>query len=262
MKIVHRISVNADNSDRESLNRLGVSVESGFVTFEVEESDRRWARLAEWCKEHHAVDDTRTEFSEAELAGSDWLALISDWHHGYPQPREDEFGYLEASYDLKAFCKACGTGLQQKASFQMKTEPKWGRRNLMQLNWVFDEYFLTPELWRIVFAPHQIPYRPVLSLGGAELYSVVQLVVEAETVVETDALMAQPCGTCGTIKYAPVARGRFPRLKSVPPSDVAKTNVYFGSEASANRVVLISQRMRRELLAAGARGVSMIPVAP
>jgi hypothetical protein len=261
MRIVHRIAINATDADQDHLNKLGISVGSGFVSFEMEESDDRWPHLAQWCQMRQAVDDIRTEFSPSELAAAEWLALIADWHHGYPQPRDEEFGYLDASYDLKGFCEACGTGLKQKAAFQMKGEPKWGRRNIMQLNWIFDEYFTTPELWRAAFAPHQIPCRPVRNTGGADLTTVVQLVVEAEATIETEGLSAQPCGICGCIKYSPVARGYFPRLKMVPSSGVAKTSVYFGSGASADRVVLVSQRIRRELVSAGARGVSMISVA-
>jgi len=261
MKIVHRISVNADQSDRESLKRLGVSIESGFVSFEVEESDGRWPRLEEWCEKHQAVDDPRTEFSSTELSSADWLALAPEWHCGYPQPDEDKFGYLNATYDLKNFCAACGIGLEQKAPFQMKAEPRWGRRNITQLNWVFDEYFLTTALWQAVFAPAQIPSRPVLNMHGEVMRTVVQLVVETRAVIDTEGLLGQPCRMCGAIKYPPVARGFFPRLKGEPSSSVARTNIYFGSGASANRVVLVSQRIRRELISAGAQGVSMIPIA-
>ena len=104
----------------------------------------------------------------------------------------------------------------------MKAEPKWGRRGVLQLNWVFDEYFATPEVWASFFEPHGIECRPVMNTRGA----------------------------------AP-----FPALRSEPSATMVKTKEYFGSGASAHKRVLISQAVARALIDHKVRGVSLRPVA-
>lgn len=117
-----------------------------LLAFDVGEDHEQWfeirATLDGWgVSEGHVT----TKFSREEVAQARWLDLVPDWHHGYPQPDEHESRYLSVTYDLSGWCSMCGTGLRQKAPLQMKAEPKWGRRGILQLNWVFDEYFVTPE---------------------------------------------------------------------------------------------------------------------
>jgi hypothetical protein len=106
----------------------------------------------------HSEGHVTTEFSKEEIDSARWIE-VGAWHHGYPQP-EDDFGYLRATYDLSEWCDACGIGLKQKASFQMKGEPRWGRRAILQLNWVFDELFVTPEVWSASSSPVALPAGP------------------------------------------------------------------------------------------------------
>lgn len=48
-------------------------------------------------------------------------------------------GYLMTTYGGTG-CGVCGVGQLQKAPFSMRAEPKWGRRHMMQLNWVADDW--------------------------------------------------------------------------------------------------------------------------
>src|SRR6266513_987519 len=167
MQFIHRISISSSPEIRAELADMGIVVgASGLVTFELDESHKSWPKVQRWVAARRAVDIVRTQFSKQELANAEWLELMPDWHHGYPQPDEDVFGYREATYDLTGYCPQCGTGLRQKAPFQMKSEPKWGRNSILQLNWIFDEYFVTPEVWAKVFDPHAVSSRPVLDTGG------------------------------------------------------------------------------------------------
>jgi len=233
---------------------------SGLVTFELDESHKSWPKVQRWVAARRAVDIVRTQFSKQELANAEWLELMPDWHHGYPQPDEDVFGYREATYDLTGYCPQCGTGLRQKAPFQMKSEPKWGRNSILQLNWIFDEYFVTPEVWAKVFDPHAVSSRPVLDTGGTELKTVVQLTVEQEISIVTEGLPTERCARCGELKYVPVMRGCFPALAHEPAGHMAKTRQYFGSGASASKRVLISQELALALAAENIRGASVRPV--
>lgn len=270
MKIVHRIGFRANSAQRRELEALGVQVPAGvarggdpLVAFDVDEDHPNWPTLRALFEQWNASDMVRTEFSKTEVGAARWLNLMSDWHHGYPQPDELELGYRAATYDLTSYCERCGIGMKQKAPFQMKGEPRWGKKGILQLNWVFDEYFVRPEVWASIFKPYGIECRPVTNTRGAELKSVVQLVTHGEVGVVTDGLSAQECSRCGRTKYLPVTRGAFPALTGEPSTGMAmaKSKEYFGSGASAHKGVLVSQAVARALAARNVRGASLRPVA-
>jgi hypothetical protein len=188
------------------------------------------------------------------------LELVGGWEHGYPQP-EDDFGYRRVTYDGSVGCMACGVGLRQVAPFRMRAEPKWGRRGVMQLHWVSDEFFVRPAVWSTVFEPFGSTCRPVLGPRGDELATVVQLVVDDEVDVVVDGLPRERCGRCGEWKFLPVERGPSPALAAEPSRPVARSRQWFGSGGSAYRMVVVSRDVRRALLDAMVRGVSFRPVA-
>lgn len=261
MEITHRISINSSPSIQRELAEFGVAVaDHGFVSFDVEESADAWPSVEAWIGRRQAVDIASTNFSKAEVLHASWLELEPEWHHGYPQPDEDEFGYRRATYDLSDWCEFCGIGMRQNAPFQMTGEPKWGRRSILQLNWVFDEFFVTPKFWDEVFRPHGVKCRSVTNARGIELKTVVQLSPHEEVGVVTQGLPEAACPQCGRTKYLPVTRGRSPALTSEPASSMVKTNVYFGSGASADKRVLVSNALARALIASKARGAALRPV--
>jgi hypothetical protein len=167
---------------------------------------------------------------------------------------------LAATYDMSDYCRTCGTGLKQKAPFQMKGEPKWGRNSIFQLNWVFDEYFVTPDAWAKVFEPPGIPKRPVLSSKGVELKSVLQLDIDQEAELDVQELHVTACAACGRSKYAPVVRGYSPALMQQPTDSMARSRRYFGSGGSAHKLVLVSQALSQSLVSHGIRGASFRPL--
>jgi hypothetical protein len=128
MRIVHDIAASVTEETAAELRALGIELSStGFITFDVDEGDAKWPRVAEWTARHGAVDTVRTEFTSDEIGRATWLELMPEWHHGYPQPEED-FGYLQVTYDLRDYCNACGMGLRQRSAFRMKREPKMGTK--------------------------------------------------------------------------------------------------------------------------------------
>lgn len=261
MQIVHRISVNAEASDRKQLAALGIVVGGeGFVTFEVDEEHESWKALEAWIAKRKAVDLVYTRFTKQETVSARWLQFRGDWHYGYPQPNQDEFGYLAVSYDLTDYCVECGCGKRQKAPLQIKSEPKWGRRAAFQLNWIFDEFFVTPELWKKVFKPRGIECRPVTNTKGVVLKTVVQLVVDDVVAIHTEGLPFETCVKCRRVKYLPHARGPFPAPERTPSKQMIKTKQYFGSGARAFHSVLVSDEIRDALAKENVRGASVTPV--
>jgi hypothetical protein len=210
----------------------------------------------------NVADIVTTSFSKEEVSVATWRALEPEWHWGYPQPSELEFGYLKATYDLSGYCGECGVGLKQIAPFQLKSEPKWGKRGILQVNWVFEEFFVTPEVSRKVFRPHGVESRPVLGANEKELKTVLQL-IEAPSLVDlrVDGLVAQKCQRCGRTKFVPPSKGFYPALKEKPSGAYVKTEQYFGSGSSAYRGVIVSRELGQMIARERVRGASQRPVA-
>jgi len=261
VELVHRLALWVDVKVQGELARLGIGVPIGFAGFDVSESDATWPAIQDWLRRRHPIDSVRTRFSADEIAQASWLALGVDNHQGYPQPRDDEFGYREATYDLSDFCPTCGVGLRQKAPFQMRGEPGWGRRGILQMNWVYDEFFVKPDVWESVFEPFGVSRRSVTNRSGRTLETVVQLVADGLVHLDTNGLASETCIACGRVKYLPIVRGPIPRLIELPVGSIVKSVEQFGSGGSAFRAVIVSQELGASLRSAGIRGASFIPVA-
>jgi len=256
MQVIHRVTISTTPQIRKELAALGLAVGEGFVTFEVDESNPAWSEISTWISRSGAVHVVSTKFTTTEMNAASWFALAPTWHCGYPQP-EDE--YLEVTYDLSAYCPSCGIGAVQRAPFRMKGEPRWGRNEILQLNWVFGEYFAKPALSTRVFQRIGVPSRGVLDADGANTLSSVQLVVANEVDVETAGLPFETCSRCHRPKFHPHARGFFPGVAGEDGERVARTKQWFGSGASAYQVVLATRVVVRELK--GVRGVTFKPSA-
>ena len=271
MRIVHRIGLRASPKQRRELEALGVKLSAGIelpggrgeplLAFDVDEDHPHWATLRELFRAWRASDIPRTLFTKQEIAAARWLQIMA-WNHGYPYPEPDDFGYLQATYDLGGdWCEPCGVGKVQRAPFQMKSEPGWGRNGILQLHWVPDELFVKPEVWDSVFRPAGIACRPVLNTRGAELTTVVQLVMPEEEVgIVTAGLPSERCARCGRVKYLPETRGPFPPLAGEPKGAMARTAEQLGSGGLAGKWVLISQELTAALTAYGLRGADLWPV--
>ena len=260
MQVVHRFTFVADSDDQAVLARLNVSLKVGLSSIDIPENHSHWEDIAAWMANRRAVDLVRTAFSREEILDAAWLALEPAWHHGYPQPHEDAFGYLNATYDQTGYCRRCGCGLTQKAPFQMRGEPRWGRNTVLQLNWVFDEYFVRSEFFAVTLEPLGIVGRPVIDGREQVLRTAVQLVVSEEVGLCTESLRGIPCPACRRTKYLPTARGYFPGLTSEPVGDIVRTKEWFGDGARAYHDVLVSNRVASALTSHGVRGITLRPV--
>jgi rRNA maturation protein Nop10 len=269
MRIMHHVFIEADDKTRREFDRLGLKVEffdgrgtvRNHFVLDIAESDPTWTDVQKWISKRTHFESISPSFSQVEVAAARWLEVLPDWHHGYPQP-DDDFGYRDLTYDLSDYCSTCGIGAVQKAPFRMRREPRWGRRGILQLNWVFDEFFVTPEVWATVFEPHGIASRPVVKRGGAELQTVVQLDVVEQVRIRTKGLDAETCPACGRLKYLPIRRGPLPEFVDEPSGHMARTSEFFGSGASAHHAIVLSQALWAAIRAAKVRGASAHPVAP
>ena len=143
----------------------------------------------------------------------------------------------------------------------MSGEPRWGRRGILQLNWVFDEYFVLPEVWEASFRPFDVPARPVLHASTEEnLKTVVQLELPVGASCSLAGHPRSTCGSCGRERYQPVVKGRFPRVEMDSTRHAVKTEEHFGSGGASARAVLVSKALYEALRDAKVAGAVFTPV--
>jgi len=265
MQIIHHIGLRAGHQERMAFSSVGFDLPIdrtglGVISFQIAEDDPRWHGVRSLCKHMIVAETVTTRFTGSELAGADYLGLVASSHHGYPEPRE-EGGYLRASFDLSAHCRMCGIGARQVAPFRLKRPPLAGKTSILQLNWVFDEYFVDAEVWASAFEPLGIGSWPVLlhKTGGA-IRGTVQLRIDAVCPVETTGLTPVRCVFCGRVKHRYLLRG--PHPKPIRPSaPVFHSSQYFGAGGQAFRLVFVSAEVFRAIRQAGLRGVRFYPCA-
>jgi hypothetical protein len=266
MKIIHRVSASANEAHFNELQQAGIEpniIGGDLHSFDIDEGHISWPIVEKLIRDWKAVDVPRTEFSAGELKKAALLQMGPSWHHGYPQP-DEAFGYVELTYDTTQYCATCGIGAFQKAPFRMSREPRWGMRKTLQLNWVFDEFFVTPQAFETVFKPFGIENLPVFHhKNGLVLATVLQLVVPRKTdsPIATVGLPTEQCATCRRTKFTPVTRGRFPYVSIPKGVHIAKTKEYFGSGGSAWQAIIISAELYAAITTQKLRGADFTVVA-
>jgi hypothetical protein len=204
---------------------------------------------------------------------------LTNWYHittgqfGYPQP-ESNFGYIDKTYDTSNACLTCSIGLQQKDEFQFRSEPKAKHSQFIGLNWVFDQIFVR-QIVKDIFEQEKITglnfSQPVINKTGLSVEGIYQLRVDnlISSGLSTENLKTESCELPkdkGTLKFlkannSKLAEGpfcgqtkyNFPQgdnnLKINSPAfegqpDVVRLGYYFGSGGSANRPILVSERIK------------------
>ena len=127
MKFVHRVSFASSPEVAEDLAQAGFDVAERARLLRC---GRGRPALAACMDRHGAVDIVSTRFTKGEVRRAEVLELMTDWHHGYPQPERD-MAYKSLTYDDSDYCHDCGGGLRQVAPFRMSREPRWGRRGIL-----------------------------------------------------------------------------------------------------------------------------------
>ncbi len=202
----------------------------------------------------------KTEFTEKEMKDAEFFMIHPSWHFEYPQP-EDDFGFKKTTYDPRNYCPECGIGLIQKAPFSLKKAPKWGTRNILQVNWVFSEYFVSEDLKNdIEKAGFKLQFMPVLKYPiGMELKDISQLVISDQINLEMPQYAEyQICKVCHRKKYLPLTKGFSPK----PNSNnfmIAHSEQNFGSGHSAFQEVFINKDVYHLFTKIKVKGATFVP---
>ncbi|GAA4375021.1 hypothetical protein [Agromyces bauzanensis] len=228
--------------------------------FELDDRSDRWEQfLAEATRlGHRSVLQITAEFSSGEVSAAEWCHLSPQWHHGYPQPEDT---YLEVSYDQAGHCPVCHIGLCQSAPLRMRAEPDWGRRSIMQMFWIYDAWFVTPEAHSSVFAPYGVASRPVLSKSGRTLERVVQLTIDEIVPLVENRTQGEMCDTCSRFKLHERMTDFAPKPARMPDSPLVQSELYYGSGGSAFRDTLVRRDLVAAIRSAGLRGATFHPCA-
>jgi hypothetical protein len=264
LQIFHHLGIKISQEEKRELVRLGIKLKveqpmrSGImVGFEISEDDPRWKKISWLVADPTVTDLVYTKFSQLELREAQILEMMATSHTGYPQPLEN-FGFLSATYDLSNYCHTCGIGAHQVRPFRIKSVPSLKRR-IMQLNWVYDEFFVAHEVWQTVFRPFDIDSWPVILHGtGEEIDSLVQIRIHHQATVEPEGASNCSCSVCGRSKAVRSLRGFAPAPMSSPAS-IFKSKEYYGSGSLAVNLVYVCSSLYSEIKKSNLRGVQFYP---
>ena len=247
MKIMRNLGLRLDSEDeRTKFRDIGVEFASGtkmpgggiVATIDLPEDDSRWRGIELLLGGRRTIDSVASTFSSADLSAAKFLRIVAK-SSGYPQP-ENKSGYLSATYDLTDYCPHCGIGKKQVAPFRFKGLPALRNNSIIQLNWIFDEYFVSAATWETVFKPLGIEKRSVvLHKTGFEMLSPFQLDIPHVCDLNLEGAGYTECSYCGRKKYSPIFKGFLPG-PAEPSTSMFKSSQSFGSGALAFKLVIIS----------------------
>jgi hypothetical protein len=269
LEIFHHYGIKlSTDEDRKAFSEVGIELEAGarlpwggiIVGFDLGEYDERWLGAQQVLDKHKITDFSFTKFSKSEFESASSLCLMARSNRGYPQP-EENFGYLSATYDLTDYCSKCGNGCLQIKLFRLRSVPVL-KRSVMQLNWVFDEVFVSHEVWSEVFKPFGIECWPVIAhRSGRETDSVVQLKIEDRVQLRLKGSNGTDCPVCQRSKKLLDLIGFAPAPISMK-GHICRSIQGFGSGAQAFNRVIVSHSLYREIKRAKLRGVQFYPCEP
>ncbi|MBP6004773.1 MAG: hypothetical protein KA746_15185 [Pyrinomonadaceae bacterium] len=246
MKVVHDIGERWKPEQVKALETFGISVSEDVFSY-VRVDSAQFELINEILMSYHPVHALGAEFDRIDLDRANWLGLTALAPFGYPQPQET-FDFVDV-YDTLHRCLKCGMNRGgQKSPFRIKSDKT--RFQAFQLGWIFDEIFVKRELYEEVFLPLGIKFLPVVIHRSGEMSElVVQLDLPMSSwLFDMSGMRFELCSQCGQKKYVVLPLDFLPPLKGEPPNQIFRGQEYFGSDASANRRIYLTQDLRQELL--------------
>ncbi|EPF26287.1 hypothetical protein HMPREF1221_01360 [Treponema socranskii subsp. paredis ATCC 35535] len=264
MNIIHRISYNNTARLNKIFSAHGIKLKGDIVRyFDIGENDTKWKDIQLIVKKNDKdIIDNQMKilFSKAELSSSKYFVMIPTWHFLYPQP-ENNFGYQNTTYNSSNVCNSCGQGLIKQDLFCIKTEPKWGNKDIGQLNWIFDEYFVTKKLKCMLEKRFRMHFLPVKKYKTDNLFDTIfNLEINSSVHIKNqDRLQYTICPICGKKKFRMCTDSFFPKITEMD-SCISRTKEYFGSGYSAYKQIIINKELYLFFTQNNIKGVDFIPV--
>lgn len=288
MRIIHRIALEHDHPIWREIDELALSYKPGPIisVLEIYEDAPDWTYVRRLLVDHDIQSTSSNLYSPQEVADAQWLTMAATGHHGYPMP-DGDFGYRRATYDLSRACARCGIGKVQNAPFRIRSEFKPSRSHFLQLNWVFDEFFVRAPV-AASLGGHGITgisfMAPLLHRSNQPSQETLQMRVTTHLpmAIDVSGLQQVTCKTrneewrqdfpawlrrdnapeCGSVKYHLRHRGPLrvstKALNGAP--DAVKSQEWFGSGGSAFQLLIVSQRFCQLVRSMGWRGLHFEPL--
>jgi len=256
---------------------------------EIDENDKLWEEMKSIIKRFDLPHTCKIYYSKQEIKNASYFILKSSWHWNYPQPDEidgkpveDLNGHREyekATYDVSNLCGICGVGKKQNRPFLLKKEPEWGNKQFLQLNWVFDAFFIKAELWDIIKKEKLAGIAPIIPLHSktrVPLKSVVQLGIQ--TVLPpgfANSIKPLICKknksipplkiilkSCGRPKFLPIVYEQSMFKKDIfhNAPDFVLSNEWFGDGRGAYRKVIVSRHAADIMIKNKWKGIVWEPI--
>ncbi|MEG3788986.1 hypothetical protein V1318_02505 [Lysobacter sp. CCNWLW3] len=209
------------------------------------------------------------------MSNIQWFDMGAKGHHGYPQP---ENSWANQTYN--GHCDCCGVYESQAASFRFRKSNRASHSHFRQLNWVFDAWFVTPEVESVLRQNRITGIDFCDALGhqsGLPLEHLRQLVITGVTEgVDTSELPTVTCKPfneeadsysaplnspfCGTVKYHPPTSIVIPEQALLDTPDLSLTTTWFGSGFGAWHYTIASRKFYDLVQAHGWRGLELSPI--
>ena len=262
MKVIHKINFTICNKDcQKEVSSLGFDPNDYFL---IDENHKDWEKIKLLIEKYEPFEMVHTEFTKKEMDAANWLQILPSWHHYYPEP-SDDFGYLTKTYKENSYDLISKIGKVQQNNFFIRKKPKWGNKHLLQLNWVFDEFFLKKDIFDKFFKPLGIQNRNVQYYRTNDIVeNMVQLIIPEDQYAELDMNGYEVKVEFEHYKrYFPHTRGFFPEILNSddidPNTHIIKSDVYFGDGGSSYRAIFVRNSLFKELMKYKLKGVYFHP---
>lgn len=264
---------------KEQERSYGEGVHSYFLEFFLYEDNPRFGDLKEAFQPFGIEPQVGTLYDRVDEGRADWF-IASTGQYQYPQP-EEGFGFLEATFNLDHHCRHCGMGKVQNAPYRLKTTPKQHNSQFWGLHWEYEPVFVRQEAKNILEEAQIQGIRftqPVLHKKNTAVEGFYQLHVDTILPPGFDPYITKqitckinneegwntsPGVTCcGRVKYYHPMRGGYLFDPSIFDAgrDIALTHEYFGSGASACRLLIVSKRFKEIIEEHQMKGLALTPV--
>lgn len=249
------------------------------LAFYLFEDDVNFKHLKHTMGAYDMLSQVSTLYEKKDIENANWF-IINPKPFQYPQP-ENNFNYLKATFELNNYCSVCGIGKIQNAPFRLKSVPKSSSNQFLGLHWVFDAIFVKPEVAQL-FIQENIKgisfTHPVLHKSNIEADTILQLHIKttlekgfdpynSKTITckiknEENCNHDENLNYCNRIKYHhPMIGGYLFDMHIFDPGfEIVQSHEYFGSGASASKLLIVSKRIKNLIENLKLKGLSFTPI--
>jgi len=250
-----------------------------YLEFKLYDNNTSLKEIQKKLKPFNLFVDINTLYSSEELNNAKYFR-INVGQYQYPQP-EDNFNYLDKTFDLKYYCSICGIGKIQNNPFRLKKEPKQKNNQFWGLHWEFDSVFVREEAKNIFkreniqgidFIPvilnknnkqidrfYQLKIETVLD-NGFNPYNTIKITCKFNNEENTNKNNNEKY--CGKIKYHhPRIGGHlFDKKIFFEGIDIFMSNEYFGSGGEAHKLIIVSKKTYEIINKNKLKGIEFTPI--